>query len=92
MFILVPVTELGDSKADAMIEELIAAYGGKENISSTDACITRLRISVNDSSKVDQDKLKKLGAKAVIVSGNATQAIFGTQSDIYKNEMNKLLK
>lgn len=77
---------------DEIAEILVEAYGGGANITTTDACITRLRISVVDVSLINQDKLKELGAKAVIISGNGTQAIFGTQSDIYKNEMIKFMK
>ena len=77
---------------DEIAEVLVLAYGGADNITTTDACITRLRISVKDASLINQDKLKELGAKAVIVSGNGTQAIFGTKSDIYKNEMKKFMK
>ncbi|MGL4393787.1 MAG: PTS transporter subunit EIIC [Brevinema sp.] len=88
--------DLANSNAGApasdMAVKLIAAYGGQENIESLDACITRLRISVKNPEAVDQDAIKKLGAKAVIVSGNGTQAIFGPLSDIYKNEMAKIVK
>ncbi|MGL4367458.1 MAG: PTS transporter subunit EIIC [Brevinemataceae bacterium] len=72
-------------------ELLINAYGGLGNISSTDACITRLRITVKDTDQVNEAQLKKLGAKAIIISGNGTQAIFGPKSDIYKNEMIKYM-
>lgn len=41
-----------------MAPALIAAFGGKENITNLDACITRLRVSVADVAKVDQAGLK----------------------------------
>jgi PTS system glucose-specific IIC component len=50
-----------DSKAGAtseMAPALVAAFGGKENITNLDACITRLRVSVADVAKVDQPGLK----------------------------------
>src|SRR5690606_35429101 len=58
--------------------ELVAAFGGGDNIQSLDACITRLRITVGDVGKVDQAKLKALGAAGVMVVGNNVQAVFGT--------------
>jgi len=70
---------------------LIAAFGGKENIENLDACITRLRISVNDVALVDKAELKKLGAAGVVISGNGVQAIFGTKSDNLKTEMEAYL-
>ena len=35
------------------IERLIQAFGGEENIINVDACITRLRVTVNNLSIVD---------------------------------------
>ncbi|WP_019613932.1 PTS glucose transporter subunit IIBC [Psychromonas ossibalaenae] len=70
---------------------LVAAFGGKANIENLDACITRLRISVNDIALVDKAELKKLGAAGVVVSGNGVQAIFGTKSDNLKTDMEAYL-
>lgn len=50
--------------------------GGKENIKHLDACITRLRVEVEDKSKVDVQGLKALGASGVLEVGNNMQAIF----------------
>jgi PTS system glucose-specific IIC component len=66
---------------------LVAAFGGKQNIENLDACITRLRITVNDINLVKKDELKKLGAAGVVISGNGVQAIFGTKSDNLKTDM-----
>ena len=84
-----------DAKAGAtseMAPALIAAFGGKENITNLDACITRLRVSVADVAKVDQAGLKKLGAAGVVVAGSGVQAIFGTKSDNLKTEMDEYIR
>jgi len=52
---------------DEMSAALVSAFGGKENISSLDACITRLRVGVKDVAKVDQAGLKKLGAAGAFI-------------------------
>lgn len=80
-----------ETPAARMAVKLLEAYGGQENIESLDACITRLRIAVKNIDLVNEEQLKKLGAKAVLISGNGTQAIFGPQSDIYKNEIAKIM-
>ena len=67
--------------------KVLAAFGGFENITSVDACITRLRISVKDKSKVDKAKLKSLGAAGVLEVGDNMQAIFGTRAEILKGEI-----
>ena len=72
--------------------ELINAFGGKHNISSLDACITRLRVSVVDTDGVDTERVKQLGATAVMVVGNNMQAIFGPRSDNIRSEMAEAMK
>ncbi|MFP1483335.1 PTS transporter subunit EIIB [Escherichia coli] len=44
-----------------MAPALVAAFGGKENITNLDACITRLRVSVADASEVDQARPEETG-------------------------------
>ena len=73
-------------------QRLIPAFGGDDNIEHVEACITRLRVSVADVSKVDQAGLKKLGAAGVVVAGSGVQAIFGTKSDNLKTEMDEYIR
>ncbi|MGL6106175.1 glucose-specific PTS transporter subunit IIBC [Romboutsia sp.] len=70
---------------------ILEALGNKENIAHLDACITRLRVAVNDINKVDQGRLKSLGAAGVMVVGNNVQAIFGTKSDTLKSEISEIV-
>lgn len=72
-------------------EQLIAAFGGRSNLVNVDACITRLRMEVADKALVDQPRLKALGAAGVIEVGNNVQAIFGTQADALKNDINNAI-
>jgi len=70
---------------------ILKALGGKDNIGSLDACITRLRVQVKDAAHVDKDKLKELGAAGVLEVGNSIQAIFGTRSETIKHEIHELI-
>ncbi|HET6562431.1 MAG TPA: glucose PTS transporter subunit IIA [Marmoricola sp.] len=72
-------------------EQLIAAFGGRDNLLNVDACITRLRIEVADKAQVNQSRLKALGAAGVIEVGNNVQAVFGTQADALKSDINSVL-
>lgn len=67
--------------------ELVLAFGGRGNLTNLDACITRLRVMVKDPARVDQPRLKSLGAAGVIVIGHAVQAIFGPASENLKTDM-----
>ena len=77
--------------ADSRAERLIAAFGGRENLVNVDACITRLRMEVADKTRVDQARLKALGAAGVLEVGNSVQAVFGTQAESLKNEIKDVL-
>jgi PTS system glucose-specific IIC component len=80
------------NKQQEFARQLVLAFGGRSNIVSLDACITRLRIGVKDPSKVNQNRLKSLGAAGVVVVGNNMQAIFGPKSEGYKSDMDDYLK
>jgi len=66
---------------------VLEALGGAENIENLDACITRLRVEVADTSKVDKERLKALGAAGVMEVKGGVQAIFGGNSNTLKNHI-----
>lgn len=71
-------------------DELMSALGGKENIEKMDACITRLRLELKDPSKIDEAKLRQLGALGVVKMGKAVQVVFGTTAEAIESELRKL--
>ena len=79
------------ARTDSKAEQVIAAFGGRENLVNVDACITRLRVEVSDKDKVDQARLKSLGAAGVVEVGNSVQAVFGTDAEALKNDINEVL-
>ncbi|MGR3206263.1 glucose-specific PTS transporter subunit IIBC [Bacillus glycinifermentans] len=84
-------SESGGETAGDLPYEILAAMGDQENIKHLDACITRLRVTVNDQKKVDKERLKKLGASGVLEVGNNIQAIFGPKSDNLKSQMQDIM-
>jgi PTS system glucose-specific IIC component len=78
--------------AHAFARDLVLAFGGRANIKSLDACITRLRVSLADVGRVDSERLKALGAAGVVVVGQGVQAIFGTRSENLKSDIEEYLK
>lgn len=87
---LAPGSSVGGKHAFA--HQLVLAFGGRSNITSLDACITRLRVSVADPAKVNQVRLKALGAAGLVTFGNNIQAIFGPKSEGYKTEMDEYMR
>jgi len=86
------VTITAPVEGDTFSRELVLAFGGRSNIKNLDACITRLRVEVNDMAQADSARLKALGAAGVITVGNSLQAIFGTQAENMKTAMEEYLK
>lgn len=77
-----------NGKDSSLIDDIVTNLGGVENISTLDACITRLRVRVIDSALVtDDDVWASLNAKGVIRSGDGIQIIYGTQAETYKNQI-----
>lgn len=85
--------EQADVKVDGneLAVLVLNALGGKENLVSLDACITRLRVEVKDTGKVDDKELKKLGASGVLkVGANGVQAIFGSKAQFICNDLKSM--
>lgn len=81
----------GKAGSGDLASNILDAMGGKGNIAHLDACITRLRVSVNDIKDVDKAQLKKLGAAGVLEVGNNIQAIFGPRSETIKGQMKDIM-
>ena len=76
---------------DELAVFVLNALGGRENLVSLDACITRLRVEVKDTGKVDDNELKKLGASGVLkVGANGVQAIFGSKAQFICNDLKSI--
>ncbi len=73
------IDQMGET---GVVDAYIAALGGKANLKSIDACITRLRLIVADQSLVNDQTLKQLGAAGVIrPSKEAVQVIVGPKAE-----------
>ncbi len=68
------------------------ALGGKENIKSLGSCATRLRLEVNDTSKVDETALKQAGARGVIKTASGmVQVVIGPEVELLADEIKTCL-
>ena len=86
-------TEENTSSVNDEAQAFILALGGKENIVNTDACITRLRMSVHDSSILKDEDFTILGAKGVIrPDKRSIQVILGTKAEKVSEEIKETLK
>ena len=59
---------------------ILEKVGGKENVKSVTHCMTRLRFSLNDIEKANQDELKAMNEiMGVVYKGGQFQLIIGPQ-------------
>lgn len=71
---------------------ILEGLGGKDNITSLDNCITRLRLEIKDYTLIDEKKIKSAGIAGVMrPSKNAIQVIVGTKVQFVADEMKKML-
>lgn len=71
---------------------ILEGLGGKSNVKTLDNCITRLRLEINDYTKVDEKKIKSAGVAGVMrPSKTAVQVIVGTKVQFVADEMKKML-
>lgn len=72
--------------------KIVAGLGGEANICDVDACATRLRVTVVDSSKIDEQILKLTGASGVIKKGTGVQVIYGPVVSVIKSNLVEYLE
>ena len=78
----------GDLNVSNKTKLIYEAIGGKDNIEAIDHCATRLRLTLNDTGIVDQEKIKKSGALGnKIISDKNIQIIIGTDVQFTADEL-----
>lgn len=87
--------ETSQGKADGgnlQAERIITLLGGRDNITLVDACMTRLRVTVKDMSKVSElADWKKEGAMGLVKKDTGVQAVYGPKADVLKSDINDIL-
>jgi len=74
-------SSISSSAQESTALAIVNALGGLPNLINVDACMTRLRLVVRDTSKIDEKSLKQMGATAVSrVGSDYVQVIMGTSS------------
>ena len=83
---------LSGSNYSEVAAVILEGLGGKENISSLDNCITRLRLEIKDYTQVDEKKIKSAGVAGVMrPSKTSVQVVVGTKVQFVADEMKKML-
>ncbi|HCU0010960.1 TPA: PTS transporter subunit EIIC [Enterococcus faecalis] len=81
----------GDNKFASLARRIYDGLGADANVTSIDNCTTRLRLTVKDTGKVDQAKIKATGVPGVkVIDDTNIQVIVGTEVQFVADEMQRL--
>lgn len=72
-------------------EQIVAGLGGRANIVEVEACITRLRTELADSSLVNEQTLRNAGVHGVMRAGAVVQVVVGPAADVLASDIEDLL-
>ncbi|WP_096188157.1 PTS system trehalose-specific EIIBC component [Evansella halocellulosilytica] len=75
------------AKYESQVKDILEALGGEENIDKATHCVTRLRLVLNDESKVDTEKLEAIDiVKGSFSTNGQFQVIIGqgTVDQVYR--------
>lgn len=85
--------QLSNNDFTEIARVVLEGVGGKENVTSVDNCVTRLRLEIRDYTLVDEKKIKSAGVAGVIrPSKMAVQVIIGTKVQFVADEFKKLVR
>lgn len=85
--------KLANNNYTDVAKVVLEGIGGKDNVTSIDNCITRLRLEIKDYTKVDEKKIKSAGVAGIIRPGKTSvQVIIGPQVQFVADEFKKLCK
>ena len=75
---IIAIVVIKSGKKDFKIEanKLVELLGGKKNIVSIDASMSRFKVILNDVSLANKEGIKKLGAKGIVEIDNQLKIVF----------------
>ena len=89
---IIAIVVIKSGKKDFKIEanKLVELLGGKKNIVSIDASMSRFKVILNDVSLANKEGIKKLGAKGIVEIDNQLKIILGSDSKQLKKYIDDL--
>jgi PTS system N-acetylglucosamine-specific IIC component len=86
------IEKFESTDSSEIANKYIEYLGGRDNFNQVEACITRLRLQVNDKTLVNKAGLKSLGASGVLIMKNSIQVVVGTKAEFIAKDINNELK
>lgn len=86
------VIKLNQKDFSSEVNKLVKYLGGKDNIINAECNMSRFKVILKDTSKVDKNGIQKLGAKGIVEIDNQLKIVFGKDAKQLKNCIKDLLK
>lgn len=77
---------------DEQSKLILEGVGGIDNLIDIDACATRLRLTIEDNTLVNEELLKKSGSKGIISKGKGIQIIYGPKVTVIKSNFEEYVE
>ena len=92
VFSIVLIALLKSTKTGAHLEmnKLVDYLGGPTNIIETEVNLSRFIVTLKDTSIVDKESIKKIGAKGIVEIDNQLKIILGSDSRQLKKYIDDL--
>jgi len=94
ILIIIAIAVIKSNKKDFKIEanKLVELLGGKKNIITIEASMSRFKATLNDVSLANKDGIQKLGAKGIVEIDNQLKIVFDADAVKLKKCIEDLLK
>ena len=91
LIITLVVVKLNKKDFNIEANKLVTFLGGKENIINAECNMSRFKVILKDTSKVDKEGIQKLGAKGIVEIDNQLKIIFGKDAVILKKYISQII-
>lgn len=92
LFIAIAIMKTNKKDYKLEINKLVDYLGGKDNIISMEANMSRFIVNLKDISKVNKESIQKLGARGIVEIDNQLKIILGSDAKKLKKYIEDLDK
>ncbi len=92
LIITLVIIKLNKKDFSSEVNKLIKYLGGKDNIINAECNMSRFKVILKDTTKVDKNGIQKLGAKGIVEIDNQLKIIFDKNAKQLKEYIKDILK
>ena len=92
ILVIIALAIIKSNKKDFKLEmnKLVECLGGKDNILETEVEMSRIKVTLKDTTKADKEGIVKLGAKGVVEIDDQLKIILGSNAKQLKKYIDEI--